>query len=57
MPALPPELQELANTNLDDMVDTAQDIDVGEDDVRRALSKTKKSKAPGLNCINYKLLK
>eukprot|EP00801_Mesodinium_rubrum_P000829 Mrub_00829.p1 GENE.Mrub_00829~~Mrub_00829.p1 ORF type:complete len:503 (+),score=111.52 Mrub_00829:69-1511(+) len=57
LPELPPELQDLANTNLDDIVDQAQDIQVDESDVKRALDKTKKSKSPGLNCINYKLLK
>ena len=45
-------MQEIADTNLDDMVDLAQDIDVTETDVKRALDKTRKSNSPGLNCIN-----
>ena len=52
LPALPSNLQALNNTDLQQLRSTAIEITVTEEDVRRALAKTKSSKAPGINQID-----
>ena len=57
LPALPPEFNEVNEVDLDEMLNTAEDIIINQDDIERALAKVKNKSSPGLNCICYKLIK
>lgn len=57
LPPLPPEFNHLNNVNLDELANSAEDVDITSEDVKRALYKTKNKRSAGLNMINYALLK